>query len=515
MENEARLSGGIWPIGKQTYKSAGRFLCESESPQGESAILKFIAKLGHLGTDQPDREVIIGPDLTNVKGVLPVWDWGQHEDWWVIAMPRAEMTLTDFLEQKGGYIQIDDAKAILLETALALNGVAEKIIHRDLKPQNILLWEGAWYIADFGSAKYAEAATDPDHSRKYMYTPSYAAPEQLNGNQSSRKTDVWALGCIMYHITAGTIPFEGKTPEDINEAHLQGSPNRPEMIPDRLWSLIVRCLHLQPEARPKLLEIIEVLSDKTPEISDVDDKLASLGVKIATKKAEEATLKEQEKRRQDRRIAHTYASKEEFEMICQMFKDRIMKSIGPDIIQTMPNGIWQFNADPAQLQINPWEQHITANLPQHDLPLDILASSRIMIRVDELGPERLGTRPVAMSRAHVLWYCDPYTEENYGWYETAFLKMQLNDRRIRLEKPTMLPVDNRLWNILRNHHNSQHIFLARPFYKLDANNIGEFVNRWLEWFVQAADRDLPLQHNPDPDAYRNVRWKNRSPSIWS
>lgn len=507
MTEQIRLEEGTWIAGERFYKGDGRFLCESVGPDGKEAVLKFIAKPDHLDPHLPDREVVIGPDLANVQGVLPVWDWGQHDEWWVIAMPRAEMSLADFLEQRGGRLQVNDARAVLLEIAMALNGVSEKIVHRDLKPQNILRWEGAWYIADFGSARYAEAATDPAGSRKNMYTPPYAAPEQIIGDHAGRAADIWALGCIMYHVVSGDLPFQG-TVEDIRQSHLDGPPHRPDAISDQMWGLIVRCLHFEPNARPSLPRVIQSLSENVMATSDVDLKLASLGVKIAVRKAEEATLKEQERQWQERRLKHGEASKIELEMIHQRFEDRISNLVDPDIVQRQSDNSIQFNADPAQMSIGSWRPHATTDLLRYDLPLDILASSYIAIWVNEPKPDSFGAKRVAASRSHALWYCDPYKKGDYGWFETAFLYPHQSDSRLTINQPSLHQIDDQLQDILRlRQTRASQIILAMRFIQLDAAGSDQFIERWLDWFVKAAERQLPLQHYSDRDAYEGVRWK--------
>ena len=505
MTEQISLEGGTWTVGERFYEGDGRFLCKATGPDGKEAVLKFIAKPDHLDPHLPDREVVIGPDLANDQGVLPVWDWGQHDGWWVIAMPRAEMSLADFLEKRGGRLQVNEARDVLLEIAMALNGVSEKIVHRDLKPQNILRWEGAWHIADFGSARYAEAATAPGGSRKNMYTPPYAAPEQMTGDHADRSADVWALGCIIYHVISGDLPFQGAV-EDIRQSHLEGPPHRPDAISDQMWGLIVRCLHFEPTARPSLPRIMQSLSENTVATSDVDLGLASLGAKIAVHKAEEATRKEQKRQWQERRLRHVEASKTEIKMLQQRFEDRISKLVGPDIVQRRVDDSVQFNADPAQMYVGSWTQYAATDLLQYNLPLDILASSYAAIRVDEVELNASGTRQIAASRVHALWYCDPYKEGDYSWFETAFLDLRQIDSRVPFSQPDSHQINDQLQHILR-FHSPHRIVLARPFTRLDENGTDEFIERWLGWFVKAAEGKLPLQHYPDPDAYEGVRWK--------
>ncbi|KIY63617.1 kinase-like protein [Cylindrobasidium torrendii FP15055 ss-10] len=81
------------------------------------------------------------------------------------------------------------------------------IIHRDLKPENILLdGENRIKITDFGTAVVQHSELEPD---KFAGTAQYMAPEQIEKNESSRSSDIWSIGCVIYHMLAGRYPFSG------------------------------------------------------------------------------------------------------------------------------------------------------------------------------------------------------------------------------------------------------------------------------------------------------------------
>jgi len=143
------------------------------------------------------------------------------------------------------------------------------IVHRDLKPDNVMLTERGKErdivrVLDFGIAKLRDdnRATVNAMTRAgdLVGTPQYMAPEQIRGEHVDGRTDVYALGAMLYEMTTGRLPFEGTTVMAILSKHLTETPpsptsRRPDLgLPTALDALVMAALAKDPERRPPSME---------------------------------------------------------------------------------------------------------------------------------------------------------------------------------------------------------------------------------------------------------------------
>ena len=153
-------------------------------------------------------------------------------------MPHLDgQTLAARLEK--GPLPLDQALKIVVEIADALDKAHRQgIIHRDLKPANIMLTKAGSKLLDFGLAKLrtkdgpismsgmtrmATRAPETAHGT-ILGTVQYMAPEQVEGKEADARSDIWALGAVIYEMVAGTRPFQGDTPASVIGAILKDEP---------------------------------------------------------------------------------------------------------------------------------------------------------------------------------------------------------------------------------------------------------------------------------------------------
>ena len=161
-----------------------------------------------------------------------------------------------------------EAFAILIAVCDALAAAhATGIIHRDLKPDNIYLVDRGVKLLDFGIAKLLRRGEDLGHTRTGapIGTPYYMSPEQCRQRGVDARSDLYAMGVIMFDLFSGKLPFAGPDYIDIVNAHLGQPPPLPTDfqagIPVELEALILHCLEKDPDARPQsAAEVAEKLA---------------------------------------------------------------------------------------------------------------------------------------------------------------------------------------------------------------------------------------------------------------
>lgn len=127
------------------------------------------------------------------------------------------------------------------------------VIHRDLKPANVLVGDdGRAVITDFGIAR-ATSQESGTRTGAMLGTPHYMAPEQVLGRPADARSDLYAMGVILYALACGALPFESDSVLGVALARVQTfpvDPRRHHPVEDPLASLIMRCLAREPEGRP-------------------------------------------------------------------------------------------------------------------------------------------------------------------------------------------------------------------------------------------------------------------------
>lgn len=151
------------------------------------------------------------------------------------------------------------------------------VIHRDLKPQNIMIdKQGYAHIMDFGIARSTKAK-GVTTSGMMIGTPDYMSPEQVEGKDVDQRSDIYAMGVILYEMVTGTTPFHGDTAITIALKHTREKPRDPrelnDQIPVELSRLILKCMEKDKAKRyQKTEELFEVL-DKIEQFIPTTDRI--------------------------------------------------------------------------------------------------------------------------------------------------------------------------------------------------------------------------------------------------
>ena len=190
--------------------------------------------------------------------VLPVHFVGEGEGIAFMVMPKVEgESLRAALDRER---QLSEAESIRIasETAAALRAAHDAgLIHRDVKPENILLEgkERRALLMDFGIARTAEGTgTALTGTGMLIGTPLYMSPEQASGEREiDKRSDIYALGCVLYEMLAGDPPFTGSNTQAIIARHISECPPALEVVrpglPDSLYGVLSRALAKTPADR--------------------------------------------------------------------------------------------------------------------------------------------------------------------------------------------------------------------------------------------------------------------------
>jgi polar amino acid transport system substrate-binding protein len=187
--------------------------------------------------------------------IIPVYDFGQHdEDVYIVMAYMRGGTLADRIDASPQGMPDEETIRLIDLIADGLDYAHSKdIVHRDLKPNNILMDEdNNPYIADFGLAKHTEGKIELTNTMM-TGTAAYMAPEIARLGKSTKSSDVYALGIILFEMLTGKLPYQGKTPYNVLSAHVnQPIPKirelRPE-LPESMQYVIDKALAKEPEDR--------------------------------------------------------------------------------------------------------------------------------------------------------------------------------------------------------------------------------------------------------------------------
>lgn len=189
--------------------------------------------------------------------VIPVYAAGEDGGTLYLVMRFVDGTDLRHLLRDQGPLPPRRADAIIAQVAAALDAAhAAGLVHRDVKPANVLLAAGARgehaYLTDFGVVRLVDAETRVTDSGEFVGTVDFMAPEHLRGERTDARSDVYALGCVLYAALTGAPPFRRDSMPATISAHLHEPPPRPsatEGVPAAMDAVVARALAKDPGDR--------------------------------------------------------------------------------------------------------------------------------------------------------------------------------------------------------------------------------------------------------------------------
>ncbi len=238
--------GGMAVVYKAYQSSLNRYVAVKVLPSHLSMDQEFVARF--------QREARASAQLRH-RNIVVIHDVGHDQGFHFIVMELLEgRTLKQLIEQEGA-LPVERASRIAEQVAEALDYAHERgLVHRDVKPANIFVGEDDHTtLTDFGIAKAASEAQQLTRTGILMGTPDYMSPEQAEGGEVDYRTDLYALGVVLYQMLAGQVPFRGTTPHAILHNVIYEPPTalrqlRPNLSP-AIETMVMKAIDKRPERR--------------------------------------------------------------------------------------------------------------------------------------------------------------------------------------------------------------------------------------------------------------------------
>lgn len=465
-----------WKIGQELGRGGfGRVLL-AEAEDGSEAVAKLIPR-----TPGADRELLFGDLPHDVPNVIPVLDKGEWGEYLVLVMPRADVSLGQYLEDAGS-LSLEESLVILLDVSEALAALEGRVVHRDLKPDNILRYEGHWVVADFGIARYTEAST-ATNTRKYAMTGAYAAPEQWTWERATAATDVYALGVIAFQLLQGRLPFPGPSVGDFREQHLKQAPPPVTGASPRLASLVSECLYKQAGARPTPANVCARLRAIQLPSSPGEARLHEIQRALVQKQQEKAAVASARKLAEESRREMLEVARASLERILDLLADRINEGAPIAKVSKNQRGM-EVKLGQGLLRVDEVQAAPAGVLEArgYEAAFDVVAFTAIGAKQPRDKYQEYD------GRAHSLWFCDAQEAGSFRWYELAFMVTPGIRQGFTMDPFPLPPTDeDAALSFAAVISVRQLDWPPEPF---NQGQEEEFIERWIAWLVDVAEGKL-------------------------
>jgi serine/threonine protein kinase len=188
------------------------------------------------------------------RNVCRMYDLGREEGTYYITMEYVSGEDLKSLIHRIGALPVGKAVSVAVQVCEGLSEAHRLgVVHRDLKPQNVMVdREGNARIMDFGIAR-SLTTRGITGAGIMIGTPEYMSPEQVDGKEADPRSDIYALGIILFEMLTGHLPFEGDTPLSVAVKQKSERPPDPKslnaQIPEELGRIILKCLEKPKEKR--------------------------------------------------------------------------------------------------------------------------------------------------------------------------------------------------------------------------------------------------------------------------
>ena len=206
----------------------------------------------------------------NHNNIIQIYDVGKEEDTYYFSMEFVKGRTLDAMIEPEGKMAPETAVGYVIQAARGLEYSHRKnIIHRDIKPENIMInEEGVAKVADLGLAKQVDdKELSVTMSGVAMGTPHYMSPEQASdAKQVDHRADIYSLGCTLYHLVTGKVPYSGESAFEIITKHVNEPLTLPHVIvpdvPEELSGIVGKMMAKQKEERYQTMaDVIEALEE--------------------------------------------------------------------------------------------------------------------------------------------------------------------------------------------------------------------------------------------------------------